>query len=189
VAELAGPAAEALIDLAVQHQTAADARAKGDHQHVLAAGGGAAPLLAQGGTVGVIVEVNRHAQLRFQERCHGHVLPVQVDCVDNNPACAVTDTGGADTGPLQLLGGHAGCIHGLASSAGHVGNDAGRPQLHLCGRFAPPDDLALVSHDACFDCCSAQINAKSQSLLLGHARTSRCHIREPIIIVRVGRNK
>src|SRR5215471_14985231 len=75
MAEFAGHAAHAVENLAVENDGPADAGAQGQHGHVVGVASRAHPFLAEGGDVGVVVEIDASSEAAFNHVAHGIVLP------------------------------------------------------------------------------------------------------------------
>src|SRR5205823_1032968 len=75
VAEFTGIAVLALVEMVIDDDAAADARGYRQVDHVSHAAPGAEAMLAEGGGVGVIVEVHGDAQGILQRVNEGHFFP------------------------------------------------------------------------------------------------------------------
>ena len=103
VAELAGHAIHAVPDFSLKHDAAADSGAKGDDGHVGDAAGGAQPLLAEGGDVGVVFEDDAGAEAAFDLGAHWIFFkPREVGGLAQHSSGEVDDAGDADAGAEEF---------------------------------------------------------------------------------------
>ncbi len=107
VAELGAGAGRAAVDLAAEHQAAADPGADGQHHRVRLALGGAVEVLGQGGDVGVVVDEDRQPDPLADQVADRQVRERQVDGRDRDAAVVIDRRRNPQTDRLRLRAGVA----------------------------------------------------------------------------------
>src|SRR5690606_17876595 len=103
VAELAGHAVLAALDLSVLEDRAADAGAQGDHHEVVLAASCAEAPLGPGGGVGVVVDEDRDGETARETVAQRLVAPGQVGGEQHAVAVGVDPAGGADADGVHVV--------------------------------------------------------------------------------------
>ncbi len=103
MAELAGDAVLAALDLAVLQDRATDAGAQRDHDEVVLAAAGAEAPLGPGSAVGVVVDQDGHGEPLGQAVAERFVAPGQVGGEQHAVAVGVDPAGRADADGVHVV--------------------------------------------------------------------------------------
>ncbi len=155
VAELAGDAELAALDLAVLQDGAADAGTEGDHDEVVLAAAGAEAPLRPGGRVGVVVHEDRYGEPAGEAVAQRFVAPGQVGGEQHAVAVGVDPAGGADADRVHVV---------PVGQVQHQFDDGVLDDLGALGlvrglRAELLQDVAVGVHDARHDLGAADVDA------------------------------
>ena len=130
VAHFAGDAARAQVELAVEHQAAADAGADEDADHGARAAPAAVGVLAHHRHAHVVVEEDAHAaQRRRQQMGERDFFPLEVGRLVDHAGRVVDAAGHADAHRAQLIVRHVEREGDAAAQIGDAADDGGRRPL------------------------------------------------------------
>ena len=101
MAEFTSRVARSVVNLTVQQDPAADARADRETQHVGAAPGGTLPPFPERGTVGVIVEFGLKSETLLEARAERHVGPTEIRSEKHGAGLGIERTRRSDAQPTE----------------------------------------------------------------------------------------
>ena len=165
VPHLAGHTVRAMVNFPVVYDTAADARTQGDGYKALTAAAGAGIILANGGAVTIVFQIEGLIEIFVEKPPQRNPAKGQVAAILQGAGAYLHHAGHAYTDGKNLLHRNTHFLRQLLRHAGQVpGQGIRRLNLHYL-HLLSGQDAAPVIHQSGLQVCCANVNANVIHLL------------------------